>query len=61
MVKKYCYIESLTEIFWGREDNIMVRHEVFFKPAFLGHVLNKISAFVFWCTVIPLGSRSVYT
>ena len=32
-----------------------------FKSALFGHVLNKISTFIFWCMVIPLGPRLVYT
>jgi hypothetical protein len=44
------------------EDNIMVKFELFFKIALFGHMLKKkISAFTFWCMVIPLGPHLVHT
>ena len=47
-----------------REDKRMVNHDLiwlFFKTAFFGHILKKISTFTFWCMVIPLGPHSIYT
>ena len=44
-----------------REENDQIWDFLPFKSAHFGHILKKISTFIFWCMVIPLGPLSVYT
>jgi len=48
-------------IIWGGGGGKMVKLYFYLRIAILEHMLKKINTFIFWCMVIPLGSRLVYT
>ena len=65
MVEKYFYNNIFNELsFWGREDedNSMVKLDFFsLSKMNFWAIMKRISTFIFWCMVIPLGPHSNYT
>ena len=70
MAKKCCHNKILMRLLlrkrrWRQENtrewsNLNVSSPSF-KSALFRHILKHISAFIFWCMVIPLGPHLVYT